>query len=541
MSDSELNFYRKAIQYKPVVTRITTQMRSLVKRTFDLIFAALVLLFGAPLYGFVALAIRRDTPGPVFYRSPRLGKNGRAFNMLKFRTMYEKPESYQGPKVTAQDDPRITPLGHWLRATKLNELPQFWNVFTGEMSLVGPRPEDPSIAAQWPPDVQQEILSVRPGITSPASIEYRNEEGLLTSRNLMARYMEQLAPDKIRLDQLYVRYRSLALDLDVLLWTFLLLLPRLRSYPLPEQLIFVGPFTRLLRRYLNWFTIDLLVTLGAIGLSALVWQFFTPLAIGWVPAAAAACCFALIFSLCGAGLGVNRIRWAYAAPADVYDLLPAWILATGITALLNHSLGIFPPALPLIAALLALAGYVVVRYRSRLITGLLSRLLQHNQRLGRARERVLIIGSGPAAEHAAWLLEHPQLRGRFQLVGFVENDLFKQGMRIYGARVVGSCHDTPRLIKEFDVGLVLVADQRFAALELDSIRKSCRSLPSRLLVMPDLLADLHDLTQAMIPVTGAEIGDATPCEYCLNRLSRLQAEHQAANEKSLLLEQGKTR
>ncbi len=95
---------------------------------------------------------------------------GKGFGILKFRTMYERAESYAGPRVTGKQDRRITPLGQWLRNTKLNELPQLWNVLIGEMSLVGPRPEDPEIVKTWPADARKEILSVRPGITSPASI-----------------------------------------------------------------------------------------------------------------------------------------------------------------------------------------------------------------------------------------------------------------------------------------------------------------------------------------------------------------------------------
>jgi lipopolysaccharide/colanic/teichoic acid biosynthesis glycosyltransferase len=139
--------------------------------------AALVVL--APFLGLIATAIRRDSPGPAFYRGARTGRGGKVFKILKFRTMYEMPASYSGPKVTAHDDPRVTPLGRWLRSTKLNELPQFWNVLMGEMSLVGPRPEDPTIVQNWPAPVRHEILSVRPGITSPASVLYRNEEALL--------------------------------------------------------------------------------------------------------------------------------------------------------------------------------------------------------------------------------------------------------------------------------------------------------------------------------------------------------------------------
>lgn len=514
------------LRSKAEIKHLLARLGSLGKRAFDMAVATGVLIFLSPLYMWIVLAIRRDSPGPVLYRGARLGKDGRVFQMLKFRTMYETPASYAGPKVTAHDDPRVTTMGRWLRATKLNELPQFWNVLVGEMSLVGPRPEDPAIARSWPTEAQQEILSVRPGITSPASIEYRNEEGLLSSQGVMSRYMQELAPDKLRLDQLYVRYRSLALDLDVLLWTFLLLMPRLRSYPLPEQFLFVGPFTRLLRRYLSWFTIDLLITFLAIGCTALIWRAYAPLNIGWPKAVTAAACFAFLFSLCGAMLGVNRIRWSLAASRDAYDLLPAWILAVVITLLINHTLGIYPAELLLAASALALVGFIVVRYRSRLVTGFLSRLVQRHNRFGRARERVLVIGAGPAAQHAAWLLEHPQLASRFQIVGFVDNDLFKQGMRVYGAHVLGHCKDTPRLIQEFDVGLVLVADQRFAALELESIRQSCGGHAARLLVIPDMLTCLEDLTRVGIPVTGAGSEDFSPCHYCLARLEQLRFENQ---------------
>ena len=102
---------------------------------------------------------------------------------------------------------------------------QFWNVSIGEMSLVGPRPEDPSLAKNWPANVAKEVLFVRPGITSPASVLYRNEESVLHAKNVLQKYLKELSPNKLRLDQLYVRYRSFWLDLDVIFWTALLLIP----------------------------------------------------------------------------------------------------------------------------------------------------------------------------------------------------------------------------------------------------------------------------------------------------------------------------
>jgi lipopolysaccharide/colanic/teichoic acid biosynthesis glycosyltransferase len=194
-------------------------MGKAVKRGFDIVLSGLGLLILSPIFLLIAILIKRDSPGPVFYRGRRAGQYGKEFTILKFRSMYERPESYQGEKITAQDDPRITPVGKWLRQAKLNELPQLWNVLKGEMSLVGPRPEDPEIVATWPEELRKEVLSVRPGITSPASVMFRDEEQQLgngavmvgQSPTIMDKYLGEILPSKLRLDQIYVH--SLPLDL----------------------------------------------------------------------------------------------------------------------------------------------------------------------------------------------------------------------------------------------------------------------------------------------------------------------------------------
>jgi lipopolysaccharide/colanic/teichoic acid biosynthesis glycosyltransferase len=204
------------------------------KRLFDLIVSGLALLLLSPLFAITAIRIKRESPGPVFYRGPRLGRGGKVFHILKFRTMRETPESYNGSRITARDDERITPLGLRLRESKLNEFPQLWNVFKGEMSLVGPRPEDPQVAAHWLESVRHEICSIRPGITSPASVLYRHEEQLLTSGNVMDDYLRRIMPDKQRLDLLYVRTHSLFSDLDILLLTFISLFRSPQKRPSSE-------------------------------------------------------------------------------------------------------------------------------------------------------------------------------------------------------------------------------------------------------------------------------------------------------------------
>ncbi len=405
------------------MTQVNRLLNCFIKRAFDIFVSSFALIALAPVFSLIALAIKRDSSGPVIYRGPRLGFRGKVFSILKFRTMYEEPGSYSGPKITSYDDPRITNLGRWLRETKLNELPQLWNVLKGEMSLVGPRPEDPALAKTWPRNVREEILSVRPGITSPASVQYHNEEFLLSNKNILKRYMLELSPDKMRLDQLYVRYCSFWLDLDTLLWTLLILLPKIRSYSPPEELLFVGPMTRLIHRYLSWFLVDFVTTFTIVCVVGIVWRTFGPLNVGWMRALSMALGFALIFSLTGALIGVNQITWSLAKAEDViFYLLPSWLIAASITLFIHKQAGIFPSGIILTGSAFIFASFVITRYRSRLITGSLTRILSGRGRSKAARERILIIGSDLAAQYLAWLLEHPANAGKFWAVGYIDND-----------------------------------------------------------------------------------------------------------------------
>ncbi len=221
----------------------------IAKRVFDILVAMMGLLLLLPLFLLIAVLIRCESRGPVFYRGKRLGRFGRVFAILKFRTMWEDASSYNGAYLTAQDDPRITRIGRWLRAAKLNELPQLWNVLKGDMSLVGPRPEVPQLVDKWPENIRQEILSVRPGITSPASVLYFNEEHLLSSEHLMDTYLGVILPDKLRLDQRYVHDRSFMMDVNIVLWTLGIVFVRRKALTcLYEERLFTTPFIHLYKR-----------------------------------------------------------------------------------------------------------------------------------------------------------------------------------------------------------------------------------------------------------------------------------------------------
>jgi lipopolysaccharide/colanic/teichoic acid biosynthesis glycosyltransferase len=502
-------------------------LAGLIKRAFDFTAALIGLILLLPFFGLIAILIKRDSPGPVFYWGARIGLYGIYFNMLKFRTMYETPKSYLGPRITSQEDDRVTPLGKWLRDTKLNELPQLWNVLIGEMSLVGPRPEDPSICKTWPTHLAREILSVRPGITSPASVVYRDEENMLHAGEVMQKYLHELSPDKMRLDQLYVRYRSFWLDLDVIFWTVLLLIPKIKAYSLPEQLLFVGPVTRLTQRYVSWLIWDFVIVLVSIGVTGAIVRLFGPLNIGWLKAIERALGCALLYTAVGFLLKTNRINWQKASSWESSRLWAGWLIAT-ITILVFHSYLGFTTlrtyGIILGASILSIFGITVVRYRERLISGVLSRLSVHRFNTDAIRERVLIVGSGRTAEHLAWLMEHPTYSGKFQIVGFIDDDLLSRGMEIYGSKVIGGVEDIHALVKQRDIGLIILADNQIASHKYKEFRNIASFSPARIVVAPDIFGSLSGLDGKSTNNNGKNNLNNFQCQHCLARYANHQVQ-----------------
>ena len=191
----------------------------LAKRLFDFFGALFGLIVLSPLFFVVACAIRLDSTGPVFFRQVRTGIHGVPFRIFKFRTMITDAER-KGMQITVGMDNRITSVGVFLRKFKIDELPQLINVVLGDMSLVGPRPEVPKYVAKWPDNVRDEILSVRPGITDFASIEFRDENALLADAEDPERvYVEKILPIKVDYYLQYVRHRCLLLDIQLIFRT----------------------------------------------------------------------------------------------------------------------------------------------------------------------------------------------------------------------------------------------------------------------------------------------------------------------------------
>lgn len=195
----------------------------MAKRLLDIVASIGALLVLSPVMVMITLAVRLDSPGPVFYRATRVGRYGKHFKLLKFRSMVADADR-NGPKVTTAGDNRVTRVGRFLRRTKLDELPQFLNVLKGDMSLVGPRPEDPRYVALYTPE-QRVVLNVQPGITSPASVQYRHEEAVLAGEDWERLYIDEVMPEKLAIDLAYVNGSGVRVLRDlVILWqTFLAL------------------------------------------------------------------------------------------------------------------------------------------------------------------------------------------------------------------------------------------------------------------------------------------------------------------------------
>jgi lipopolysaccharide/colanic/teichoic acid biosynthesis glycosyltransferase len=186
-------------------------------RLLDISLSLIGLILLSPVLALAALVVKRSSPGPIFYRARRVGKDGRLFDVYKFRTMVADA-AVRGPGVTASGDTRVTRAGRWLRRTKVDEMPQLFNVLKGNMSLVGPRPEDPRYVRSYSQD-QLQVLRVKPGITSPATVLHRHEEQMLTGPDWETRYRNEILPAKVQIELNYLSRRTLSRDLLILAQT----------------------------------------------------------------------------------------------------------------------------------------------------------------------------------------------------------------------------------------------------------------------------------------------------------------------------------
>lgn len=478
-----------------IFRRVKRTIGNAIKRLFDIIFSAMGLLVLSPAFALISWGIKRDSEGPVFYHAIRVGRHGKRFKMLKFRTMYDSPESYNGPNLTANDDERVTPYGKWLRDTKLNELPQLWNVLIGEMSLVGPRPEDPAFVARWPEALRYKVLSVRPGITSPASILYRDEEKQLEGINFLDDYLKDIMPDKLRLDLLYVDTHSFATDLDVIFMTLIAILPLIRKVKIKEKAIFSGPLYGFYSHHLTWFLLDFIVTYLSVGIAGLIWRATEVINLGILRAVILAFSIAVVFSIISTLLGLHRIVWRYASPVMVIDIALSVLLTVAVVMIGNRLLYrelILPLDFIANFALLMLFGLILIRYRERLLTGIANRWINLREGKKTLGERVLVVGAGAGGELAVWLVHKSEYASALSIMGFVDDDYRKQKARMAGYPVLGTTSDIPHLVSENKIGLILFSISKITSSNHRRILKICQETGARVIVIPELIDALKN-------------------------------------------------
>lgn len=197
-----------------------------MRRLLDIVLGSGLLIVLSPLLVIAGILVKATSPGPVFYRARRVGRGMVPFGMLKFRTMVAGADKQSG--ITVRDDPRVTKVGAFLRSTKIDELPQLLNVVTGDMTLIGPRPEDPKFVALYSRE-QQRLLEVRPGVTGPAQIEYTlgHQEELMDVSHAEEVYVRDMLDAKLQADLDYLRTRSAGKDLLILVRTAKVVLVRI--------------------------------------------------------------------------------------------------------------------------------------------------------------------------------------------------------------------------------------------------------------------------------------------------------------------------
>jgi len=274
-----------------------------------------------------------------------------------------------------------------------------------------------------------------------------------------------------------------------------ILIPRLGDKRISEGWLFGGPLSRILRHYLNWFIIDFLLALVSVGLLGVMWRIGSPLDVGLGRSATMAVLLAFLFGLFNTLLGVKSVSWSHAAAEDVLRLF----LSCGLVVLVEAGLRFLNPTifgLPFVfvftASLMVLLSCVMARYRFRLLTGLASRWITLRRSGYGAGERVLIVGAGEGGSFASWLLRRSDFQRLYSVVGIVDDDPVKQGMRYEGLKVLGTTADIPELVKRHDIGVIFYAISKISSKDSERILSVCKKTKLNIVIISNLLKVLHD-------------------------------------------------
>ena len=455
-----------------------------LRRVLDVVIAGCGFALLAPLWVGLALAVKLQDGGPVFYRARRVGQGGRVFQLYKFRTMVPAADR-QGPGITAAADPRVTRLGRLLRRSKLDELPQLLNVLRGEMSLVGPRPEDPRYVALYSAE-QRAVLGARPGITSAAALAFRHEESLLTGPDPEAQYRTTVMPAKIALDLAYLQRRTPVSDLGLICRTVAALFQTRPAGRTPTDRL-VGGLLALRNRHFLAADLGLFLLIPTVALALrLDWtvefrQYARSLLVATVT-------FGLVKSAVFYRAGLYTRFWRYASIDELAHIvlvgLGATVVQTVVYLLALRPLGWisddFPRSLPLIDGLLTVMAVGGIRYSIRL-----AERLQDQRARTLDGERVLVVGAGEAGVS---IVREMQSNPRLGLspVGFIDDDPDKQRAYIRGVQVLGARARIGDVLRETGARQVIIAMPRAPGKTIREVVTVCEGVGVRTRIIPGM-------------------------------------------------------
>jgi len=422
----------------------------MAKRALDLIAALLGLLLLSPLFLLIAVAIKLDSPGPVFFRQERVGRHGKSFRIFKFRTMSATRTTGE-PQLTVAGDQRITRTGAVLRRYKLDELAQLIDVLRGTMSLVGPRPEVPRYVWHYPDASRERVLSVRPGITDLASIRYRNENELLANAaDPELEYIEVILPNKLRYALDYVENATLAGDLRLLGLTlrtvFVPTVPSRRSlFAMNDSKLWawLDPAMSNLNPRRRWVAtaVDAATVLACWQVTYLFrlgferWQPGRPVYDNTVALGVAALYLASM-SL----TGVPRALWRYFGFDDFKHIAAACVMAGLVSAVvvLMAQLSAVPRAVLALHPLFCMVALSLLRMMYRMVWEHARSRVSGSD--GEPR-RAIVLGAGQAARR---LIAGIHRRDGWSVLALLDDNPAKKGLRISGIPVLGSIADLAR-------------------------------------------------------------------------------------------------
>jgi FlaA1/EpsC-like NDP-sugar epimerase/lipopolysaccharide/colanic/teichoic acid biosynthesis glycosyltransferase len=434
-------------------------MQSVFKSIIDILIAMVLAVVLLPLFPFIAILIKLDSAGPIFYRCDRIGKDRKSFHMYKFRTMLEIPVRV-GQSLSPQGDVRVTNFGRLLRRTKLNELPQLLNVFKGEMSFVGPRPEAPDLAAAYPPEAEI-LFSIKPGIVGPAQITFRNEEDLYPEGvDPKDYYIHNILPEKLKIDLEYLKHPTLLKDLRYMFLAFketmLGTISRRHFFENNSQI------------YL--FLFDMFFVVGCY-LFAIELRFEGDVPAEVVPVVLKTFPILLFYRLiCFIGFGLYGVLIRYLNVSSYMAVANAVTFSSILTGVTIYLIGFysFPRSLLIIDWFCINVFMISIRVPTKLLRFRI---------YGKERntlKKVLIFGAGDKG-----ILAAAQLKSRVKILGFLDDDRTKRNKKVQDYSVVGNRYDIEPLSKIYHVDEVVIAVSNLDEKNLNHIVSLCHKASVR--------------------------------------------------------------